>query len=123
MCQSVPSVKGPAGVYMDWAKWISQTIVFPLIGIAMSAVLWGWWTHEQDIDELRLGQQSRFTAEDGNEVWQSIAESQREIVTMHERLSLHLETTLPASELVRMSTYQKEYLDHDRRIGKLEGGQ
>ena len=109
MCHSIPSVQGKPGVWIDWIKWVSQVALVPMIGLS----LWAFWEHEERLDELQLGQQSRFTAEDGVALAQIV-------LLIEERLAAHMMQTIPSGELVKTVDYQREYLDHDRRIGKLE---
>lgn len=72
------------------------------------------------MDRLELGQQNRFTAQDGLEVWQSIADLQHDIAVLHERLDNHLRATVPANELVKVVDYAKDKVELERRLTAVE---
>jgi hypothetical protein len=114
MCSSIKSVSGKKGEYLDWIRWFSQVLLIPMLGLT----LWAFWNHEERLDLLQLGQQNRFIASDGLKVWQQISEIQKNVLVTQERLSNHIQNTVPASELVR----SEEFMNHERRIAKLEGG-
>ena len=117
MCQSIPSVKNEAlGNALDWMKWVSQVAIFPM----MAALLAFLWYGEQRMDRLELGQQSRFTAEDGLEVWKAIAEQQHNYAVLHERLDAHLKQTVPSNELVKVVDYSKDQRELERRLTTME---
>ena len=116
MSNSVPNVNGKAGQMMDWAKWISQVAVAPLLGLS----LWAFWEHETRLDELKLGQQSRYTAEDGVKQQIETVKLANVVLLIEERLAEHIAGTLPASSLVTREQFTEAYIETDRRLSRLE---
>ena len=120
MCKNIDGLNGKAGKIVDWTLVISRVLIIPLL----SLMLYGWWNHERRIHDGALNQAivsgNRFTSEDGLEVWKEIAEIRGDVLILSAQQAAHLRESLPASELVGRSEYVKDYLEHDRRIGRLE---
>lgn len=70
----IPGINGKTNKLLAWAKFLSQVLVIPMIGL----MLWAFWNHEERIDDLDISratvEATRFTSENGLEVWREIAE-------------------------------------------------
>jgi hypothetical protein len=86
----------------------------------MAGLLAFLWYGEQRMDRLELGQQSRFTATDGLQVWQAIHDVQHEVAVLQERLDTHLLSTVPANELVKVVDYAEDKVELERRLATME---
>jgi len=73
MSKTIEGVNGTTGKVLDWVSFVSRVLLIPTLGI----ISYAFWNHEVRINDhetrIAVREANAFTAQDGLEVWQSIA--------------------------------------------------